>query len=168
MWHMSGHIFSDLERYDDAAWQQEAAARVDHAYMIRDAILPDQIHNYAHNSEWLIRDLYHMGRVRDGISLAKNLIEMPRHPKFNTLEKGNSTSSYGRKRLFDDLERFEMWEDVLKLAQSAWYEPQTARMDQVRPVAKIGPRVIPYRSGRDGGGVGATTRNRSWPTATRN
>jgi peroxiredoxin len=138
MWHMSGHIFSDLERYDDAAWQQEAAARVDHAYMIRDAILPDQIHNYAHNSEWLIRDLYHTGRVRDGIALAKNLIEMPRHPKFNTLDKGNSTSSYGRKRLFDDLERFEMWDDVLKLAQSAWYEPQTARMDQVDQWRRLG------------------------------
>src|SRR5579863_10271702 len=40
MWHMSGHIFSDLKRYADAAWQQEASARVDHAYMLRDHILP--------------------------------------------------------------------------------------------------------------------------------
>jgi hypothetical protein len=27
MWHMPGHTFSALKRYDDAAWQQEAAAR---------------------------------------------------------------------------------------------------------------------------------------------
>ena len=57
MWHMPGHIFSDLHRYADAAWQQEASARTDHAYMIRDGVLPDQIYNYAHNNEWLIRDL---------------------------------------------------------------------------------------------------------------
>src|SRR5260370_42544533 len=31
MWHMSGHIFTDLHRYADAAWQQEASSRVDHA-----------------------------------------------------------------------------------------------------------------------------------------
>jgi peroxiredoxin len=122
MWHMSGHIFADLERFDDAAWQQEAAARVDHAYMIADRILPDQIHNYAHNSEWLIRDLDHTGRVRHGLALAKNLIEMPRHPKLNTLDKGNSTATYGRKRLVDLLERNELWGELLELAQSRWYD----------------------------------------------
>ena len=35
MWHMPGHIYSKLKRYNDAAWQQEASARVDHAHMIR-------------------------------------------------------------------------------------------------------------------------------------
>ena len=40
MWHMPGHIYSDLHRYADAAWQQEASARTDHAYMMRDGVLP--------------------------------------------------------------------------------------------------------------------------------
>ena len=31
MWHMPGHTYSKLHRYADAAWQQEASARVDHA-----------------------------------------------------------------------------------------------------------------------------------------
>jgi tetratricopeptide (TPR) repeat protein len=57
MWHMPGHIYSRLQRYEDAVWQQEASARVDHAYMIRDRLLPDEIHNYAHNNEWLCRNL---------------------------------------------------------------------------------------------------------------
>src|SRR5215467_948325 len=55
LWHMPGHTYSVLKRYADAAWQQEASARVDHAQMMRDHVLPDQIHNYAHNNEWLIR-----------------------------------------------------------------------------------------------------------------
>lgn len=122
MWHMSGHIFADLDRFDDAAWQQEAATRVDHAYMITDRILPDQIHNYAHNSEWLIRDLDHTGRVRHGMALALNLIEMPRHPKLNTLDKTSSTAAYGRKRLIELLERNELWPDLLALVQSPWYD----------------------------------------------
>ncbi|MFM7072105.1 MAG: alkyl hydroperoxide reductase, partial [Planctomycetota bacterium] len=63
MWHMSGHIFSGLKRYDDGAWQQEASARVDHAHMMRDRVMPDQIHNFAHNNEWLNRNFMHMGKV---------------------------------------------------------------------------------------------------------
>ncbi len=43
MWHMPGHIYSKLKRYDDAAWQQEASARVDHAHMIRYQIIPESI-----------------------------------------------------------------------------------------------------------------------------
>ena len=39
MWHMPGHIYSRLHRYHDAAWQQEASARVDHAHMIRDQVM---------------------------------------------------------------------------------------------------------------------------------
>ena len=57
MWHMPGHIFSRLKRYDDACFQQEASARVDYAHMMRDRVLPDQIHNFAHNNEWFIRNM---------------------------------------------------------------------------------------------------------------
>ncbi len=34
MWHMPGHTYSNLNlhRYQDAVWQQEASARVDHAH----------------------------------------------------------------------------------------------------------------------------------------
>ncbi|HEV3021239.1 MAG TPA: hypothetical protein VGX76_02185, partial [Pirellulales bacterium] len=64
MWHMPGHTFTRVQRYADAAWQQEASARVDHAQMIRDRLVPDQIHNYAHNNDWLVENLSFIGRVR--------------------------------------------------------------------------------------------------------
>lgn len=35
MWHMPGHIYSNLHRYEDAAWHQQASARVDHAQIGR-------------------------------------------------------------------------------------------------------------------------------------
>ena len=107
MWHMPGHIYSRLHRYADAAWQQEASARTDHKHMMKDLTLPDQIHNFAHNNEWLTRNLVNLGRVNDALSLAKNMCELPRHPKYNTLKKGSS--NYGRKRIFQVLKTFEMW-----------------------------------------------------------
>ena len=112
MWHMPGHTFSKLKRFDDAVWQQEASTRVDHAYMIRSYILPDQIHNYAHNEEWLVRNFNELGRVKDALGLAKSLIANPRHPSNNTLDKSGTSASYGRTRFIETLTKWEMWEDL--------------------------------------------------------
>ncbi len=117
MWHMPGHTYSELKRYDDAVWQMEASARVDHAYMQRDWVLPDQIHNFAHNNEWLIRNYVHVGRARDAIAVARNMVAMPRHPQYNTFAKSGS-GKRGRERLFDALRQFELWQQLIELAQS--------------------------------------------------
>jgi peroxiredoxin len=138
MWHMSGHIYSRLERYADAAWEQEASSRVDHARMMRDRVLPDQIHNYSHNQEWLIRDLLNIGRVRDGIALAKNLIELPRHPKFNALGKPGHSATFGRERLLQALMRFELWEELLALSETSYLEPSSAPAEELKRLRAIG------------------------------
>lgn len=133
MWHMAGHTFSQLHRYADAAWQQEASARVDHAYMIRDHVLPDQIHNYAHNNQWCIEDLRFIGRVRDGIDLAKNMIDLPRHPSFNSLEARNGSASQGRTRLLEMLTHFELWDELIALSKTD-YLPLTNNVDLQIPL----------------------------------
>ncbi len=132
MWHMPNHIFSRLKRYPDAVWQQEASSRVDHSQMIRDQILPDQITNYAHNQEWTIRNLIHIGRWQTALALAKNLIELPRHPRHNTYAMRGRSASYGRDRLILTLERFELWQDILNLSATEYLEPTelTNKQDQ--------------------------------------
>ena len=113
MWHMPGHIYSKLKRYQDAAWQQEASARVDHAHMINTRLMPDEIHNFAHNNEWLVRNLVFVGRVTEAIALAKNLISLPQHPRYNSLEKRGS-QKFGRQRLIQVLTEYELWEHLLE------------------------------------------------------
>ncbi|MCE9520115.1 MAG: redoxin domain-containing protein, partial [Verrucomicrobia bacterium] len=122
MWHMPGHTFSKANRLDDAEWQQEAATRVDHAYMIRTQILPDQIHNYAHNTEWLIRTLNQIGQAHKAVTLAKTLIEIPRHPEFNTIDKGSKSAGFGRTRLLETLAKFELWDELLALDGSPYLD----------------------------------------------
>jgi peroxiredoxin len=118
MWHMPGHTYSKLHRYSDAVWQQEASARTDHAYMIRNRVMPDQIHNFAHNNEWLIRNLNHLGAVDRAMALAKNMIELPRHPDYNTFKKGSA--NYGTLRLLETLVRYELWEEALRLSETQY------------------------------------------------
>ena len=141
LWHMPGHTFNKLKRYEDMAWQQEASVRVDNAQLMRDRVMPDQIHNYSHNSEWLVQTLNYVGRVRDALALARNMIEMPRHPKFNTLdlqtngvpyEHSGGTAADGRQRLVETLLRYELWEEALQLAETPYLPPTDLGDEQAR------------------------------------
>ena len=145
MWHMPGHTYSRLHRYHDAVWQQEASARVDHAHMMRDRVLPDQIHNFAHNNEWLIRNLIHIGDSQRAMDLAQNMCDLPRHPKYNTGEKKGS-AYYGRLRLFEVLEEFELWKDALRLVETRYLEP-TEKVDEQRKRTRL-QALANFRLGR--------------------
>lgn len=123
MWHMSGHTYSDLKQYFDAAWHQEASARTDHAYMMRDVVFPDAIHNFAHNNEWLVRDLQFLGRAKDAVALSRNTIELPRHPKYNTFPGGGKSAHFGRLRLYESYSKFEMWDELIADATSQYLGP---------------------------------------------
>lgn len=156
MWHMPGHTYSGVHRYADSAWQQEASARVDHAYMMRNRVLPDQIHNYAHNNEWLVRTFNHVGRVPEAIDLAKNLIELPRHPKYNRLElpterekadkkakekarQGrNGSAAQGRARLIETLVRWELWDQLIELSETMYLEPTGVPEEQAKRAHALG------------------------------
>jgi peroxiredoxin len=130
MWHMPGHTFSKLHRFADAAWQQEAAARVDHAHMIASRILPEQIFNYAHNNNWLVEDLEYIGRVHDALDLAKNMIELPRPApkqaepgKGASYEGGSNGYTMGRDRLLETASRYELWSELTALEGTMYLAP---------------------------------------------
>ncbi len=117
-WHMPGHTYTELKRYADAAYQQEGSARVDHAYMIRDRVMPFEIHNYAHNNQWLATSLGHIGRARDAITVARNLVEQPRDPQKNGPNDGGSPQRSGRLRWVETLIRYELWDDLIAATES--------------------------------------------------
>ncbi|MFM7926085.1 MAG: hypothetical protein ACKO9Q_00100, partial [Pirellula sp.] len=138
MWHMPGHTYSRLHRYADAAWQQEASARVDHAHMMRDRVMPDQIHNFAHNNEWLIRNWLNVGRPSDALALSKNMIELPRHPKYNS-PTGNGSSSLGRQRLLQTIRTYHLWPQAAELIDSIYLKAAegSTRADEVQMLRGI-------------------------------
>jgi peroxiredoxin/tetratricopeptide (TPR) repeat protein len=139
MWHMPGHIYSRLKRYEDAIYQQEASARVDHAHMMRDHVMPDEIGNFAHNNEWLIRNLVFVGRVNDALDLAKNMVELPRHPKYNTFEKKNGSASYGRRRLLQTLREFGLYSDAIELCSSHYLDtPDVPLVERIKCLRLLG------------------------------
>jgi len=127
---MPGHIYSKAKRYHDAVWHQQASARIDHAHMQKWFLLPDQIHNYAHNNEWLSRNFSNLGKIRASIDMTKSLIANPRHPKLNNLTKKGS-ARYGRAGLIKALEKSELWEEALQTANSPWLEKRPKPEDDL-------------------------------------
>jgi peroxiredoxin/tetratricopeptide (TPR) repeat protein len=146
-WHMGGHIFDDLHRYADAVWQQEASSRVDHAFMRRDRVMPYEIHNYGHNQEWLCRSLMHTGRAHAALDVAKNMVELPRHPSRNKLAKDDDIAGYGRQRLLEVLETFEMWDELVRCGEAGFLEGQAdAPQEDIARLRALG--IAHCRTGR--------------------
>ncbi|MDF1787618.1 MAG: redoxin domain-containing protein [Verrucomicrobiales bacterium] len=125
MWHMPGHTYSKTHRYEDAVYQQSASGRVDHAHMMRDHVMPHKIHNYAHNNGWCAENLGFLGRIDEAISLAVNLLELPRPAKFKKLgeteyyDAGGTPFSEGRKRLWALLNDYALWDELLRLSETS-------------------------------------------------
>ncbi len=137
-WHMPGHTYSGLKRYADAAYQQEGSARVDHAYMIRDRVMPFEIHNYAHNNQWLCTSYSHIGRVRDAIAVARNLVEQPRDPQKNGPNDGGSPQRNGRIRWAEVLTRYELWDELIEAAGSGALDWSGIPVEQVQRAYTLG------------------------------
>ncbi len=133
-WHMAGHIYAKLHRHAEAAWQQMASGRVDHAHMRRDRVMPFLIHNYGHNQEWLSRSLSYQGRVSEALAVARNLAELPRHPKWSNVKTGDDIAGYARERLVTLCEDFGLWATALELADAGVLDvtegakPEVARL----------------------------------------
>jgi peroxiredoxin len=131
-WHMSGHVYAGLNRHAEALWQQEASARVDHDHMLRDRVMPYEIHNYGHNQEWLVRSYGYVGRVRDAVDLAKNMIELPRHKVRNRLGDRRHVAGYGRARLLELIDEHELWDVADAAHRDGYLDP----VDDVVPEAQ--------------------------------
>ncbi len=132
-WHMPGHTYTELNRHAEAASQQEGSARVDHAYMIRDRVMPFEIHNYAHNNQWLATSLGHVGRARDALAVARNLVEQPRDPQKNGPNDLGSAQRSGRLRWAETLARFELWDALIADTDSGaldWADVPAEKVDR--------------------------------------
>jgi len=150
-WHMPGHTYSGLKRYADAAYQQEGSARVDHAYMTRDRVMPFEIHNYAHNNQWLCTSYSHIGRVRDAIAVARNLAEQPRDPQKNGPNDGGSAQRNGRIRWAEVLTRYELWDELIDATNSGALDWSSIPLEQVQRAYTLGQA---YAAKKDEGKLG--------------
>ena len=151
-WHMPGHTYTELKRYADAAYQQEGSARVDHSAMLRDRVMPSETHNYAHNNQWLATSLAHVGRAKEAITVARNLVEQPRDPQKNSATDGGSAARSGRLRWSEVLVKFESWDALIAatLGQSLDWSDQPAEKVERAYTLGLAYAALKNQGGLDG------------------
>lgn len=157
-WHMPAHTFSQLKRYRDAAWQQEAALRADHQWMLGRQLFPDEIHNYAHNADWLVGNLRFLGRVQEALSLARSMVALPRlAPGARAIGNaygGEERSSYrmGGRQLVETLKEWELWGRLVEEEGGAFLGVREDLRDEA---GRLGALVAAYSGlGRMGEAAG--------------
>src|SRR5205085_4645792 len=79
-----------------------------------------------------------VGRVRDAIGLAKNLVELPRHPKYNLATNRGSGADYGRTRLLDLLAQWDLWNEYLAVADTVYLDEDGTPESQLKRLRYLG------------------------------
>ena len=100
--------------------------------------MPDEINNFAHNNEWLIRNLSFVGRARDAMDLAVNMTQLPRHPKYNTLSKKGGSASYGRRRLLQILREYQLYDEAIEFCRSSVLTVSSDPLEQLKTLRLLG------------------------------
>lgn len=111
--HMPGHIFASVGQWYDAAEAQDKATRVERKHMLALGTLPFQSWNYPHNQDYLISNLGYLGRIKEGLRLAQELLDLPRDPKANT-GTGFSLAGTGRTNHLRMLFRGDLWAEIVR------------------------------------------------------
>src|SRR5262249_21672561 len=101
-------------------------------------VMPLEIHNYAHNNQWLCTSYSHIGRVRDAIAVARNLVEQPRDPQKNGPNDGGSPQRYGRLRWSEVLVRDELWDELIEATNSGALDWSDIPQEQVQRAYTLG------------------------------
>ena len=76
-----------------------------------------------------LSDQVRIGRVDDALDQAKNLVSLPRHPKYNSIEKRGSYK-YGRMRLLQTMTEYELWEQLVDEAGGPYFPPTKKAEEQ--------------------------------------
>ncbi len=120
--------------------------------MIRTGLMPHQIHNFAHNNEWLVRNLLFVGRVDDALDLSRNLISLPRHPQHNSMKKGGSYK-FGRQRLIQTLTQYGLWDELLKESGGSFWTPSEDAAAQEEWLAWLAVAQFQAKTGKPAEGA---------------
>ncbi|MEK6258323.1 MAG: peroxiredoxin family protein [Planctomycetota bacterium] len=153
----AGRVYSRMERYDDALDCFEASTAAACRRIEREHLCPAEVAGFFENAGLQMDHLAIVGRVREAVALARQLIEMPvpespvpatteRMPAAHGLRGGGlrslaappqSPATIGQQRLLGILMEHGRWQELLTLTSRNYFE-STDREIQVRRMHAVG------------------------------
>ncbi len=111
--HMSGHGYSALGMWHEAAINQTASIRVGSQYMRQRMIFPFNHWAYAHDINYLCNSLEQLGMAEAAIDAARQVLAAAHDPKYNDPDKTEGVFWEGLLTLMRALVKFERWEQIV-------------------------------------------------------
>ncbi len=137
MWHMGSHIYSQIGKFFESDEQYLRAAYIDQTQQNKQMEFPYVVHNYGHNQHFWGLNLLGLGKYKKSAQVAKGLLEIPLHSKYNNPleQEGTYHSNYiaGLDLLFTTANTYGNHE-ILVEAEKQGYLPTDARKfkDKIR------------------------------------
>lgn len=129
--HMPGHVYSGIGMWHEAAIWMDSATRVEKRYMRDRLVFPFQNGNYAHNRNYLSYIQEQLGMVERALDGARQLVEAPLDPDYNTADKNYLTYTQGIRSMVRSLLKFEQWDRVLREGEIPWGDGSDNRIRQL-------------------------------------
>ncbi|MBY0370947.1 peroxiredoxin family protein, partial [bacterium] len=120
MWHMQSHIYDGIWEMRNAAYQFEAAHRIDNAYLMANKLNGKVIHNYPHNMDYYLKVLNATGGVDRALELIKNILSGPR-----ALESSSAYTDpvdWVAGSAIKLLEEYELWKEAQRMVRDGYFE----------------------------------------------
>jgi peroxiredoxin len=117
--HMPGHVYATVGMWHEAAIAMDSATRVEKRYMQERLTFPFNNWNYGHNRAYLSYIQEQLGMFDAAILGARQLIDAPLDPKFNS-DGPYSSHSQGIMSMLRAMVKGERWAELLKSSTIPW------------------------------------------------
>jgi peroxiredoxin/tetratricopeptide (TPR) repeat protein len=117
--HMPGHVYATVGMWHEAAIAMDSATRAEKRYMQERLTFPFNAWNYGHNRAYLSYIQEQLGMLDAAIFGARQLIDAPLDPQFNS-DGPYSSHSQGITTMLRALVKAEQWAELLKTSTIPW------------------------------------------------
>jgi peroxiredoxin len=117
--HMPGHVYAQAGMWHEAAISMDSATRAEKRYMLDRLTFPFNHWNYGHNRAYLSYIQEQLGKADAAIFGARQLIDAPLDPDYNS-DLPYSSHSQGITAMLRACIKFERWQDLLDPRTIPW------------------------------------------------
>lgn len=133
--HMPGHVYSQAGMWHEAAISMDSATRAEKRYMLERLTFPFNNWNYGHNRHYLTYIQEQLGQANAAIFGARQLIDAPLDPEFNS-DANYSSHSQGIAAMLRACVKYERWNDLLNSKTIPWRDIFNDKMNKAYAEAR--------------------------------
>ncbi|MGB0578624.1 MAG: peroxiredoxin family protein [Limisphaerales bacterium] len=111
-WNLVSRYLAEREKFAPALQYSEMATRVHHHWAALHRRMPDLLPEYARHRTIQGEQFQTVGRPEAAIAVARDLLCLPRHPRWNAATNSFGSHYAGRKLLLESYRFFGLWDEL--------------------------------------------------------